>query len=303
MTPYGSRWEPPSGLREQMAAGAQAGFRVIGSATAPLRADPDYLLIGTKRGGTTSLARWLLDHPDIRGLYPAPERRKGAYFFDVNYGRGHRWYRSHFPVRSIHERFGRRNGATPLIGDATPNYLHHPHAPARAGRHAPEAKVIVLLRHPVDRAVGHWAERTRNGVEDLPLSDALRAEKVRLAGEEQRMIDDPSYVSFAHQHWSYVDQGRYLRGLRRWFDAFPAEQILVLRSEDLYAEPAAIYSQTLSFLDLPMHEPPAFAAWNMKVKDPIEDGDRAFLEDALRDDVADLELFLGRSMAWEGLSS
>ena len=113
MTPYGSRWEPPNGLRERVAARTRSGFRVIGSVTAPLRTDPDYLLIGTKRGGTTSLARWLLDHPDIRGLYPAAERRKGASFFDVNYGRGHRWYRSHFPVRAIHERVGLRNGITP----------------------------------------------------------------------------------------------------------------------------------------------------------------------------------------------
>jgi hypothetical protein len=285
-----------------MALGAQAGFRRVGSATASLRADPDYLLIGTKRGGTTSLARWLLDHPDTRGLYPAAEHRKGAYFFDVNYGRGHRWYRSHFPVRALHERRGGSKRRAPLIGDATPYYLHHPHAPARARRHAPEAKVIVLLRHPIDRAIGHWAERTRNGVEHLSFPDALRAEADRLAGEEQRMIDDPSYVSFAHQHWSYADQGRYVRGLRRWFDAYPGEQILVLRSEDLYTDPSAVYGQTLSFLGLRPHEPAAFAAWNRKAKEPIDDLDRAFLEEVLRDDVAELEAFLGRSMRWEGFS-
>lgn len=300
MTPYGSRWVPPTSARKRVAVTVQAGFRFIGSATASLRADPDYFLIGTKRGGTTSMARWLLDHPDIRGLYPAAEHRKGTYFFDVNYGRGHRWYRSHFPVRAVHDRSGRRNGPVPLIGDATPYYLHHPHAPARARRHAPSARIIVLLRHPVDRAFGHWAERTRNGVEALSFRDALRAETDRLAGEEQRMVDDPSYVSFAHQHWSYADQGRYVRGLRRWFDAFPADQILVLRSEDLYTDPAAVYTQALAFLGLAPHTPSAFAAWNMKNKDPIDEADRVFLEEALRDDVAELESFLGRSMRWEG---
>lgn len=303
MTPYGARWEPPARMQKRVAGAVQRAFRVFGSLTAPVRADPDYLVIGTKRGGTTSMARWLLDHPDVRGLYPARERRKGTYFFDVNYGRGHRWYRSHFPVRFVHRVRGRLTGTTPLIGDATPYYLHHPHAPVRAGRHAPDAKIIVLLRDPIDRALGHWSERTRSGVETLTFHDALLAEADRLDGEEQRMIDDPTYVSFAHQHWSYADQGRYVRGLRRWFEQFPDDQILVIRSEDLYADPASIYRQTLDFLGLAPHEPADFAAWNMKPKAPIDDRDRELLVAALRDDVAELETFLGRSMQWEGLSS
>lgn len=303
MTPYGSRWQPPSSQRERLTRRVQEGFRVVGAATASIRTDPDYLLIGTKRGGTTSMARWLLDHPDVRGLYPAVERRKGAYYFDVNYERGCEWYRSHFPIRLIHETRGRMRGRRQMIGDATPYYLHHPHAPARARRQVPDAKIIVLLRHPVDRAFGHWAERTRNGVEQLSFTDALAAETERLAGEEQRMIDDPSYVSFAHQHWSYVDQGRYVRGLRRWAEAYPADQLLVLRSEDLYTDPASVYGQTLEFLGLDGHRPAAFAAWNMKPKDPIDDVDRAFIESALRNDVTELESFLGRSMQWEGFAS
>lgn len=303
MTPYGSKWEASSSPRKRAALVTQRGFRLFGAATAPLRVNPDYFVIGTKRGGTTSMARWLLEHPDVRGLYPAAENRKGTYFFDVNYERGHRWYRSHFPVGFIHRSAGRNEGTVPLIGDATPYYLHHPHAPARARRHAPDAKVIALLRHPVDRALGHWAERTRNGVETLPFSDALRAEAGRLDGEEQRMIDDPTYVSFAHQHWSYADQSRYARGLQRWFGEFPSEQILVLRSEDLYADPSKIYGQTLDFLGLAPYEPAAFAAWNMKPKDPIDPADQAFLEAALRDDVAELESMLDRSMQWDGFSN
>lgn len=303
MTPYGAKWEAPTSVRKRLAMHAQHGFRLFGAATAPLRADPDYLLIGTKRGGTTSLARWLLDHPDVRGLYPAAERRKGAYFFDINYHRGHGWYRSHFPVRAIHEFRGRRRRRHQLIGDATPYYLHHPHAADRAGRHVPNAKIIVLVRHPVDRAVGHWAERTRNGVETLDFGEALRAEAARLTGEEQRMIDDPTYVSFAHQHFSYVDQGRYARGLKRWRHAFPPEQILVLRSEDLYADPATVYRQVLDFLELEAHEPAEFEAWNSKPKETISDEDRRFIEAALGPDVAELEAMLGRTMDWQGFES
>lgn len=232
-------------------------------------------------------------------MWPARETRKGAYFFDVNYSRGHRWYRSHFPVKLVHQLRFRKRDSAPLLGDATPYYLYHPLAATRARQHAPQAKVIVLLRNPVDRAYGHWAERTRNGVETEPFPEALRLEAARLDGEEQRLLDDPLAVSFAHQHHSYVDQGRYARGLQRWFAAFPAEQVHVIRSEDLYDDPATVYREVLDFLGIGPHEPAEFAAWNLKPKDPIADSERQFLVEALRDDVAELETLLGRPMHWE----
>ncbi len=275
---------------------------MVGAATAPLRVDPDYLVIGTKRGGTTSMARWLLQHPDIRPLYPAIERRKGTYFFDVNYGRGHPWYRSHFPVGAIHRRRRGPSGRPRLVGEASPYYLHHPHAPERAHRHAPDARIIALLRNPVDRAHGHWAERHRNGIEHLDFVDALRAEAERLDGEEERMMADPRYVSFAHQHYSYVDQGRYHRGLRRWLETFTRDQVLVLRSEDLYADPGATYRRALDHLGLSPHDLDEFAAWNQKPKDAIDDETRNHLIGELADDVTQLESLLGRSMEWEGFS-
>ena len=218
VTPYGARHRPPPGRAAAGRARVLQGIRSFGQLTAGLRADPDYLIIGTKRGGTTSLARWLLDHPDVRPLFPGRETRKGTYYFDVNYGRGHRWYRSHFPTRGAHDLRQRALGRRLLVGEATPYYLHHPHAANRAGQLVPRARVIALLRHPVDRTHGHWAERHRQEVEPLGFVDALAAEPARLAGEEERMLVDPGYVSFAHQHYSYVDQSRYAEG---WGDGWP----------------------------------------------------------------------------------
>ena len=204
MTPYGARHRPPEGLRPRSRAKARAAIRTFGQLTAGLRALPDYLIIGTKRGGTTSLARWLLEHPEVRPLFPARETRKGTYYFDVNYGRGQDWYQSHFPTRISHRLAERRHGRSLLLGEATPYYLYHPHAPLRARQLVPGAKIIALLRHPVDRTHGHWAERSRQGVEPLTFEAALEAEPGRLAGEEERMLADPSYVSFVHQQ---VDVG------------------------------------------------------------------------------------------------
>ncbi len=298
MTPYGSLYERPQGLVRTARAMSRNAIRSYGTLTARWRVTPDYLIIGTKRGGTTSLARWMLEHPDVRPLFPGRETRKGTYYFDVNYRRGERWYRSHFPTRFARGRAVRKAGRPVLVGEATPYYLHHPHAAIRARRFAPEAKVIVLLRDPAERAYSHWVERTRNRVEHLSFADAVAAEPARLAGAEQRMIDDPSYNSFAHQHFSYLDQGRYARGLRRWMSAFPAHQLLVLRSEDMYADPSAIYGQVLDFLGLPPHALGEFDAWNMKPKQAVEPELMAWIRSELAADVGEVEALLGRSMEW-----
>ena len=299
MTPYGAPYRAPKGASAKLRAHALDAIRQFGQLTASLRAGPDYLVIGAKRGGTTSLARWLLEHPDVSSLFPSRETRKGTYFFDVNYSRGEDWYRSHFPTKARLELQTKRKGRPVLIGEATPYYLHSIHAAERAYEAAPKAKIIALLRNPVDRAFSHWTERTRNGVETLAFEAALAAEPERLAGEESRMLADPSYVSFAHQHFSYIDQGRYVYGLSRWLDAFPAEQVLVLRSEDMYADPGKIFGQVLEFLGLPSYEPAAFSAWNMKPKDPVSAEATALLKAALSEDTIKLEALLGREMNWQ----
>ncbi|MGI9615292.1 MAG: sulfotransferase domain-containing protein [Acidimicrobiales bacterium] len=298
LTPYGARYVAPEGWWPRARAIARDGVRSFGELTAPLRMRPDYLIVGTKRGGTTSLARWLLEHPDVRSLFPGRETRKGTYYFDVNYERGDRWYRSHFPTKVSNQLLERRRESPLLIGEATPYYLHHPHAPMRARQVVPRVKIIALLRNPVDRAQGHWAERSRQGVEWLPFDDAITAEAERLAGEEERMIADPSYVSFAHQHFSYVDQGRYARGMERWLTAFPTEQILTLRSEDLYADPAAVYEEVLDFLDLGQHAPSELTGWNRTSNDALTTTQRDRLHSMLDPAIAATEAVLGRSMGW-----
>lgn len=298
LNPYGGPQRQRSGLPDQVRGKLLDGLRQVGSATASLRADPDYLIIGTKRGGSTSLARWVLQHPDVQSLFPARETRKGTYYFDVNFARGHRWYRSHFPTRAELAAKSKRAGRQQLVGEAVPYYLFHPHAPVRARATVANAKVIVLLRDPVQRAFGHWGERTRNGVEWLPFDDAITAEAERLEGEEQRIIDEPGYVSFAHQHFSYVDQGRYERGLARWMKHWPSSQLLILRSEDMYADPARVYDQVTEFLGLAPYSPEEFGAWNMKATSSLSANQTERLQTMLAPSIDATEKLIGRSLQW-----
>jgi hypothetical protein len=117
----------------------------------------------------------------------------------------------------------------------------------------PEAKLIVLLRDPVDRALSHYHHEVALGREPLSFEDALDAEPERTRGQEERMAREAGYFSHAWWDHTYVARGRYAEQLERWFAAFPREQLLVLVSEELAADTAETYARVLDFLGAPAH--------------------------------------------------
>jgi hypothetical protein len=271
-------------------------------ATAPARVLPDFLIVGAKRGGTTSLWRYLLEHPGILPLFPTPERLKGLYYFDEHYGMGERWYRSHFPTRAALRRRHRTTGHPVACGEASPYYLYHPLAPGRAAATVPGARVVVLLRDPVDRAFSHWKERCQH-TETLPFEAAIEAEGARTAGEADRILADPTYVSFAHRHQSYVDQGRYAPMLDRWIAAFGRERVLVGISEEMYADPQSSYDRVTDHLGLARHRLRDAAAHNAEAAPEMSPELRRRLAELFRPDVDAVAALLGRPLPWLSLEA
>lgn len=211
--------------------------------SAPWRALPAFVVIGAMKAGTTSLYAYLSDHPQV-----VPALRKEVHYFDVQHRRGEGWYRSMFPLRA-QLRGGR------VTGEASPYYLRHPSAPARCATLLPQARLLVLLRDPVERALSHWQHAHRLGHETLPFGPALAAERRRETGE---LPCDEATV----RHLSYVGRGRYDEQLQAWLRHYPREQLLVCTSEQLFTEPARTYREVLAFLGLdPDHTPP-FRAYN-----------------------------------------
>ncbi len=162
----------------------------------------------------------------------------------------------------------------------------------------PQVKVIVLLRDPVKRAYSHYRERVGQGVEPLSFVDALAAEPLRLAGELERMAADPHYYSQPHDYYSYRDRGVYAPQLERWYAALPREQILVLRSEDLYADQPSVLDQTADFLGLPRHRLPTFRRHNYLPAEPMPQEGRADLTAFYRAHNEAVYGLLGRDMGW-----
>jgi Sulfotransferase domain len=265
----------------------------IGSATSRFRVDPDYVIIGGQRCGTSALNRYLWEHPNV-----LPAMYKELHFFDVNHERGLHWYRGHFPTTRHRSRVASRRGGIALSGEATPYYLFHPLVPERLAAALPNARLIVVLRDPVARAISHYHHERHLGIETLGLSDALEIEDERLAGEEDRIINDPTYTSFAHQNFSYKARGRYAAQLSRWLDRFPRGQLLVIETNALFYEPAREFERVTSFLGLPPVSPDSFGSYN-SLQYAKDQGIAASLRDYFRPHNQQVYDLLGRNLGWD----
>jgi len=214
-------------------------------ATSGLRALPDFIIIGAARAGTTSLYRYLVEHPCVH-----PSRTKEVHFFDIHYPKGLGWYRANFPLRAALRLASRTAGERHITGEASPYYLMHPRAAERAAGAVPGAKLIVTLRSPVDRAISHYYFEVKTGGETLSLQEALDAEAERLAPEIEKMRADPDYYSVVHQRRSYIARGIYVDQIMDWRRHFPKEQMLVLKTEDLLADPRRGVRECCDFLGI-----------------------------------------------------
>jgi len=198
---------------------------------------PDFIIIGAQRCGTTSLYNHL-----IRDTHIAPALQKEVHFFDINYGKGFDWYRAQFPYL---------DKDMVVTGEASPYYLFHPHSPKRIFERIPSVRLIALLRNPVDRAYSHYHHEFRRGIETLSFEDAIKKEEERLDGEIEKMLNDENYYSFSHQHYSYLSRGVYVDQLKAWTSLFPMEQMLVIKSEDLYNNSSFVIEQVIDFVKSP----------------------------------------------------
>jgi hypothetical protein len=245
---------------------------------------PDFVIIGAQRGGTTSLHAYLSAHP----LVTTPTKKE-LHFLTDRFERGLDWYLDQFS-------FSLPSGA--ITGEATPYALFHPLAPERLRQTAPRAKLIALLRNPVDRAYSHYLLERSRGFEPLDFAAALDAEADRLAGEEAKIVNDPAYISESHKHASYLARGDYAPQLERWLAHVPREQLLILRSEDLYERPAETTSQVTAFLGIAPEVDIPFAAHNRSAGSPLEPVLRTRLQAHFAPKIARLEQRLDWNLDW-----
>lgn len=195
-------------------------------ATAPLRELPTFIIIGVQKGGTSSLFEWIQSSPDV-----VPPASKEVHYFTRHYQCQFGWYKSYFPLRSL---MGGR-----ITGEATPYMLFHRDAPRRTAETLPECRFIVLLRNPVDRAWSHYWHEKRKGRETLSFEEAIEKEAERIASND-----------WGHQHFSYLSRGLYAEQLERWFSCYPPDRFLIMKSEDIFADPHSAVARVSNWLGI-----------------------------------------------------
>ena len=183
---------------------------------------PTFVIVGAMKSGTTSLARWLKPHPQV-----FLSDVKELHFFDVHYDKGADWYRGHFAGA----------GPSPAVGEATPVYMYDVQAPLRMHALLPDARIVAILRNPVDRAYSHYWHNRQRGNEPLEFREAVEREP------ERRWHDQPYLHAYA-----YMDRGRYLHQLQRLTAHYPREQLLVETFDDLRQDPRSVYRRVCGFI-------------------------------------------------------
>ena len=222
--------------------GLKFGFRMLSS---PIRALPNFLIIGAQKCGTTSLYQTLSQHQSVKPAYVKEVR-----YFNNFYDKSINWYRAHYPSYLSIYRNKKLYGRDCMTGEGEPSYLPNPIVPQRVFDLIPDAKLIVMLRNPVDRAYSHYNHRLQRGREKLSFEGVVKLDKEKLKNGWGN-LETRDYKSLGTLHYSYLPRGIYVDQLKVWMSVFPKEQFLVIKAEDYFADTRTIFNKVLAFLNLP----------------------------------------------------
>ena len=162
----------------------------------------------------------------------------------------------------------------------------------------PALKLIVLVRDPVERAYSQYHMHVRFGYETGTFEEALAREDAILPGQLDALAADPDDDSILINRVSYVARGRYVDQLERWLTFFPREQLLVVVSEDLLADPATEMARVADFLEIPPQSADSYPRLHVGEYSPMSPETRESLARIFADDNRRLEALLGRTLRW-----
>ncbi len=198
---------------------------------------PDLFVIGAQKAGTTSLHHYLDQHPQVQ----MSKVKEPSFFSWMDWAktstgegsvRDRKTYELLFEgAEELRARFQGRAA----VGESSTDYLYAPGAPDRVADLVPEARIVVLLRQPAERAWSNWKHARREAREPLPFEEALAAEQERITEGWGPM-------------WHYAAKSRYAPQLERWQRRFP--DLHVALTEDLDADSVAVCQQIFGFLGI-----------------------------------------------------
>jgi hypothetical protein len=203
---------------------------------------PQFLIIGAARSGTTALYQYLAEHPRLFLTEP-----KEPHYFALAgttpafTGPGDRQTinRLAVPDRDAYLRLYADARPDQVRGEASVSTMYHPEAVSRVREMVPDARLVCILRDPVDRAFSAYGFMRTRGFEPC-------------ATFEEALADEPRRIAEGWHHiWHYTAMSRYGEQLRHLLEVFPREQLLLLRHEDLSADPDAVLARVYEHVGVP----------------------------------------------------
>lgn len=238
----------------------------------------NFIIAGTQKGGSTALAKFLAQHPQIAfGI------EKECHFFDhdtyfekekVNYSIYHKNW--------IHILLNQKKLSTyKIYGESTPIYMYWQECMERIKLYNYKMKLIFILRNPIDRAYSQWNMNKDRLEEDLSFIEALKQEKTR------RLISSNN-----DRLYSYINRGFYSQQIEKIMNIFPHQQMLFLKNEDLKNNHQQTLNSVFEFLEVDSCNKIEPRKINSRFYPLMNHSDREFLKKQFSQEIIDLENLL-----------
>ena len=257
---------------------------------------PDFLVVGAMKSGTSSLFGSLVTHPDILG----PNKKEIHFLDNPHYFRfGEAWYRRNFPTLKAMQAASHKLGYPAQTGEATPAMISNFYA-INAGKLVPNAKIIMILRDPVERAYSHYhhAKRSFTG-EPLSFWDALQAEEKRLKKDLRANEARPEAATSKLKRYSHTRRGMYIDQIEQWLHYFPREQLMIVSTQALKEDIVTLCEQAYQFLGLPPFKGDVRERRNEGgYSERMDERSREYLTELFRPYNRQLFEFLGEDWGW-----
>ena len=260
--------------------------------TNEVRANPSFYLIGMSSSGTSSFFMNFIKHPKIY-----PPVKKETRFFNQNFKRGFNWYKANFPLKVLMKK-------DQITGEGTPAYIDFSYVPERIKTFTPNAKFIVLLRNPIDRAFSIYNKRIQKGIETISFEEAIKLEYEIIKNNihDDFYSDDTVFLDLIKEENPRISLRRnlYYPKFKKWFKIFKyPEQFLFLDNEELKKNPEATYNRAFDFLGLDKFDIKNLATFNVNTKkQKMKDSTRKWLEEFFKLHNERFYELLGKRFEW-----
>ena len=202
-----------------------------------------FFILGAAKCGTTSLYYYINQHSKI--LMSTP---KETLFFEKDFVTNIDWYVEKYFKNLKNEKF---------LGEARQRNLYLPYVPQRIAAMFPDAKLIISVRNPIERAYSHYLHRKNHNFEHLSFEDAIEADLneirkgrfIRTENEIKGYLDQLAPDGASKKYRTYIDCGYYAEQIERYLNYYDRNQLKIVFLEDIRKNVKTVYCELLRFLD------------------------------------------------------